>query len=303
MLHLHSALSNIFEPIRFDALKVLDLFLDAFPSVVATGTFDASGSNSYGHATLLCLAPLLQIEMIGLSTSASMTPSNQIPLPQRALLLSTFEKFISASLSQQEEAQDDWFYASSFDQLQDVRQFLQACAGQQASWMQQGAVLKPSGASKVASSQALFQDATASLRYVGDAAAEILQQSEQSKPTEITPLSLYLRTAQQLLNAFLEVAQNCFIANSASSQVFDASLDIIHKSLRIQCRLVRACLPEMQSKPKAAEEAAQKLQQFLTRAAMYFPFEKHSHLQSRSQTVCTTLPFASPQVASTYPSD
>lgn len=288
MLHLHSALSSIFEPIRFDALKFLDLFLDAFPAVVSSGTFDQSGQDSYGHRTLLCLAPLLQVEIVGHATSASMTPANQLPLPQRAQLLSTFDKFIRASLSEYEEAQEDWFYAASFERSRDAHQFLQQCKGHAAPWMvaDEDEAADVPCLSTLANSKNLFQDTSASLASLGGVVDELLQQQSNGLiKSTVTPLLLYHRMSQQLLNSFLEVSQNCFLASATPSQTFDASLDIVRRSLSIQCHLFRAALAEMKSKPLIAEESAQKLQKFLERSAMYFPFERQGQLQSKPQSV------------------
>lgn len=248
------------------------------------GTFEASGNGSYGQQTLSRLAPLLQVDFFGADSVTSTT--THLPLSARALLFRCLDRFIQAALPDEDEG---WYYASSFERTQDARQFQRSCDLQDAPWREPSdPSLNACSSSVLPSSESLFQDPSASMSAVSSILEELLPTSGQSSSARFTPFRLFQRLSQQLLNAFVEVSQNCFMPGATSIPTFQSSLEIVHHAFNTLCRLYRASISDIQSASKVTDKAAELLLQFLQRSAPYFPFETLDHLQHATRNVSHT---------------
>lgn len=299
ILHVQSALSSFDADVRVDALKLLDLFLDTFPDVIAFDAFGSSSSSqSNGRSTLACLAAFLQVSISAQPetnpATSSMTPFAQMPMPSRATMLRTFDKFIFASLGDQGTStrEQEWFYAAGFERTDDALRFLQECKGHSAPFQRvvddRPRPVSIVTRSSLANPEELFNDASTSLKDTRSVIDDLLSSKasdSSSASAPVTPVLLYQRLQQQLLNTFLEVARNCFVSGPTSSVLFDASLEIIYRCLNMTCQLFRASLAGLLANASAAQQCGSQLLQMLQKTALYFPFEQHDHLNGKPAIV------------------
>lgn len=127
LLYTTSALSHIMNPVRLDALLVLQLLLEQAPAAATAGwegALDAGGSDTHGQRVLQALLVLLGVgaDAKGGRASARSAVSIDMRSGDRLRVLRTLDAFLQAALHSQDAP--SWYLGAAFSSPSDWERFV-----------------------------------------------------------------------------------------------------------------------------------------------------------------------------------
>ncbi|BGP07502.1 rRNA processing protein [Rhodotorula toruloides] len=303
-----SALSSLDDPVRIDALKVIDILLATIPDDLVRGidpsrpisssssssTFapDASTSSSSSDSSTpgsRILEALLSLLKIRLSSSASSGTAIATDLSPEARLkvLGTLERVLRV-VGQKErgvEAEEPWYLRGAFESEQAYRDFLAGFEGTARRSRRVVRVREEIEGVQVEAFEAAFGvgGAALGLSECGLFTPPATPTASTSAPTSAQPTLLSL-LHPTLLSSFLDSAPTAFTPTSVASTLTGPThhLGTVSSVLSISRELFTRELAS--SSTSSSGPARKMLLALLTHASPYFPFGSSDSLSAAAST-------------------